>query len=159
LWAYPVTVDKTPHRITFNTGEKLYAAWAADAFATPFVQGKLRNQYLNVQIETECAHCSRSMEIWVDSDLNYKTNDERCKPIIFVPDVDLLNLKEDSIIDSFWTECVFFWSEEHAREYRKKSHRIRGAYMNTEQMVTVTRLIQSAIFGFNDINEKIQPAV
>lgn len=26
VWAYPVTVDKTPHRITFDTGEKLYAA-------------------------------------------------------------------------------------------------------------------------------------
>lgn len=26
LWAYPVTVAKTPHRITFDTGEKLYAA-------------------------------------------------------------------------------------------------------------------------------------
>ena len=26
VWAYPVTVDKTPHRITFNTGEQLYAA-------------------------------------------------------------------------------------------------------------------------------------
>ena len=26
IWAYPVTVDKTPHRITFSTGEKLYAA-------------------------------------------------------------------------------------------------------------------------------------
>lgn len=26
LWAYPVTVDKTPHKIIFNTGEKLYAA-------------------------------------------------------------------------------------------------------------------------------------
>jgi hypothetical protein len=26
VWAYPVTVDKTPHRISFNTGEKLYAA-------------------------------------------------------------------------------------------------------------------------------------
>lgn len=25
-WAYPVTVDKTPHKITFDTGEKLYAA-------------------------------------------------------------------------------------------------------------------------------------
>lgn len=25
-WAYPVTVDKTPHRISFDTGEKLYAA-------------------------------------------------------------------------------------------------------------------------------------
>jgi hypothetical protein len=25
-WAYPVTVDRTPHRITFSTGESLYAA-------------------------------------------------------------------------------------------------------------------------------------
>ena len=25
-WAYPVTVAKTPHRITFSSGEKLYAA-------------------------------------------------------------------------------------------------------------------------------------
>jgi hypothetical protein len=26
VWAYPVTVDPTPHRICFSTGEKLYAA-------------------------------------------------------------------------------------------------------------------------------------
>ncbi len=26
VWAYPVTVEQTPHRITFDTGEKLYAA-------------------------------------------------------------------------------------------------------------------------------------
>ena len=26
IWAYPVTVEKTPHRIAFNTGEELYAA-------------------------------------------------------------------------------------------------------------------------------------
>ncbi|MDZ4165328.1 MAG: hypothetical protein U1C55_09390 [Smithellaceae bacterium] len=26
LWAYPVTVEKTPHRITFGSGERLYAA-------------------------------------------------------------------------------------------------------------------------------------
>jgi hypothetical protein len=25
-WAYPVTVDPTPHRLTFSTGERLYAA-------------------------------------------------------------------------------------------------------------------------------------
>ena len=24
VWAYPVTVDKTPHHVTFNTGEELY---------------------------------------------------------------------------------------------------------------------------------------
>lgn len=26
IWAYPVTVEKTPHHVTFNTGEQLYAA-------------------------------------------------------------------------------------------------------------------------------------
>jgi hypothetical protein len=25
-WAYPVTVDPTPHRVTFSTGEQIYAA-------------------------------------------------------------------------------------------------------------------------------------
>jgi hypothetical protein len=25
-WAYPVTVDPTPHRVTFSTGEQVYAA-------------------------------------------------------------------------------------------------------------------------------------
>ena len=26
VWAYPVTVDKTPHHLTVSTGEQLYAA-------------------------------------------------------------------------------------------------------------------------------------
>ncbi len=26
IWAYPVTVEKTPHRISFDSGERLYAA-------------------------------------------------------------------------------------------------------------------------------------
>jgi hypothetical protein len=26
VWAYPVTVEPTPHRIRFNTGEQIYAA-------------------------------------------------------------------------------------------------------------------------------------
>jgi hypothetical protein len=25
-WAYPVTVDRTPHYVTFSTGEQVYAA-------------------------------------------------------------------------------------------------------------------------------------
>ncbi|MBU0493420.1 MAG: hypothetical protein KKA73_12495 [Chloroflexi bacterium] len=25
-WAYPVTVEQTPHRVTFSTGEQVYAA-------------------------------------------------------------------------------------------------------------------------------------
>lgn len=26
VWAYPVTVEETPHRVTFDTGEQIYAA-------------------------------------------------------------------------------------------------------------------------------------
>ena len=26
IWAYPVTVEKTPHQVTFSTGEQIYAA-------------------------------------------------------------------------------------------------------------------------------------
>lgn len=26
VWAFPMTVEKTPHRLTFNTGEQAYAA-------------------------------------------------------------------------------------------------------------------------------------
>ena len=26
VWAYPVTVEETPHRLTFSTGERIYAA-------------------------------------------------------------------------------------------------------------------------------------
>jgi len=26
IWAYPVTVEQTPHRITFSSGEQIYAA-------------------------------------------------------------------------------------------------------------------------------------
>jgi hypothetical protein len=26
IWAYPVTVDNTPHHVSFNTGEHIYAA-------------------------------------------------------------------------------------------------------------------------------------
>ncbi|MFY9555116.1 MAG: hypothetical protein WAV20_17485 [Blastocatellia bacterium] len=25
-WAYPITTDKTPHRLSFSTGERIYAA-------------------------------------------------------------------------------------------------------------------------------------
>jgi hypothetical protein len=46
---------------------------------------------------------------------------------------------------------VFFWSEEHAREYRKREHRIRGVYFTAEQAVFVTKAIQSILFGFDEI--------
>jgi hypothetical protein len=65
------------------------------------VQGKLRNQYLTVKIDSECAHCGKSIQIEMDSDLVYKVKDSDCKPVIFVPDVNLFKIADESIIDSF----------------------------------------------------------
>ena len=41
------------------------------------------------------------MTLTIDSDLHCRVSDETCKPVVFVPDMDLLNLAEESIIDSF----------------------------------------------------------
>jgi hypothetical protein len=65
------------------------------------VQGRLRNENITVNVETDCAHCSREMVLEIDSEMNFKAVAEECSPIIFIPDIDLLNLKEESIIDSF----------------------------------------------------------
>jgi hypothetical protein len=65
------------------------------------VQGRLREERLSVLVKTECAHCSEPMEIEIDSDLNYKVKEVGCKPIVFVPDINLFELEDDSIIDSF----------------------------------------------------------
>lgn len=65
------------------------------------MQGRLRNEQLTVTVRTECAHCKTPMELTVDSDLNYAVTEQDDEPVIFVPDVDLLNLKEESIINAF----------------------------------------------------------
>jgi hypothetical protein len=72
-----------------------------DALATPFVQGRLRNEKLMVTIRSECTHCKTPMEMTIDSDLNITVKDSDSKPMAFVPDVDLLKLKEESIINAF----------------------------------------------------------
>lgn len=41
------------------------------------------------------------MEISIDSDLRWRVKEEGCNPIAFSPVVDLINLEEESIIDSF----------------------------------------------------------
>lgn len=52
-------------------------------------------------MRTECAHCKTPMELTIDSDLNYTVKENGCEPVVFMPDVDLLNLREESIINAF----------------------------------------------------------
>jgi len=46
--------------------------------------------------------------------------------------------------------CVFFWSEEHARSHRRKQPRPPGEYMNLTQAAGMVRLAQAALFGLDD---------
>ncbi len=41
------------------------------------------------------------MEIKIDSDLTYIVKEEGCEPIVFVPDVNLFKLEDESIINAF----------------------------------------------------------
>jgi len=41
------------------------------------------------------------MEIEIDSDLAYRVKEDGCRPVVFMPDVDLFSLKDDSIINVF----------------------------------------------------------
>lgn len=64
------------------------------------MQGHLRSEPIAVTIETECAHCSRSMQIEVDSELAYHVRDG-ADPLIFIPDVNFKKLRAPNIIDAF----------------------------------------------------------
>jgi len=65
------------------------------------VQGKLREEYLAVVVRTQCAHCGKPMKLQIDSDLNCKVTEEGCNPVVFVPDVNLIELDDESIINAF----------------------------------------------------------
>jgi hypothetical protein len=45
---------------------------------------------------------------------------------------------------------VFLWSEEHAKEYRRKEHRVKGSYLTIEQITFLTPIIQGTVFGFEE---------
>jgi hypothetical protein len=147
-WAYPVTVAQTPHRLTFGSGEQVNAAWAIDAIATPFVQGQLRDELLSVIIETQCTNSGHALHIELDSALNYRVLETDAEPLVFVPLVDIERLEDPSIIDAFWNNSVFFWSEEHARQYHKQMKDLKGLYLTLPQAIEMTPLTQGALFDF-----------
>jgi len=41
------------------------------------------------------------MELSIDSDLRFTVTEDSCEPIVFVPDVDLFKLEDESIINAF----------------------------------------------------------
>lgn len=69
--------------------------------ATPFVQGRLRDEPLTFDVTTECACCGREIRFQMGHDLEYTLEDPEARPLFFVPLVDFTRLKAPSIIDDF----------------------------------------------------------
>jgi hypothetical protein len=100
-WAFPVSSDRTPHRLRFSTGERVYAACGEDSIATPFVQSRLRKQNVEVEIETSCAHCGRVMHILVDDQLRWRVREQGADPRVFLPKIDWASFRGRNIINDY----------------------------------------------------------
>jgi hypothetical protein len=86
----------------------------------------------------------------LDSDLNFMVHEDGADPLVFIPMVDFSRLKEPSIINVFWKESVFFWSEDHAREHRRDRGGVTGLYLTLSQSAYLTKTVQSEIFAFSE---------
>jgi len=69
--------------------------------AAPFVQGRLLETYLSVEIKTACAHCGQPLHITLDSELTYQVNNEGAEPLVFQPDVNWQEFTDPSIINAY----------------------------------------------------------
>lgn len=63
--------------------------------AAPFVEGRLRNEKLAVEIASSCAHCGDPIRIRVDSELRFECDDA---VMVFEPSVDWSTFTEPNII-------------------------------------------------------------
>jgi len=60
----------------------------------------LRKEHLSVEVRSQCAHCQEPLDLTIDSSMNISVRQDT-EPLVFVPDVDLYDLDEPIIIESF----------------------------------------------------------
>lgn len=65
------------------------------------MQGRIRNQALSVDVESECAHCGRPIRLTVDSELHFRPHDVASEPLVFSPQVDWATFEEPNITHAF----------------------------------------------------------
>lgn len=69
--------------------------------AAPFVEGRLRNEPLSIEIRTTCVHCGREMTLVVGSDLRYEVAQKDADPHVFEPRVDWSTFHGPNIIHHY----------------------------------------------------------
>ena len=69
--------------------------------ASPFVQGHLRDQFLEVEIRSACAQCGEPIVLVVDSNLEYRIVRGAPSILVFEPSVDWSTFPDPTIIDGY----------------------------------------------------------
>jgi hypothetical protein len=65
------------------------------------VQGQLRQEFLEVGIETECGHCGKRIRLRVDSEMNASLDEADPSLLIFFPQIDWEVFEEPTVIDAY----------------------------------------------------------
>jgi hypothetical protein len=65
------------------------------------VQGRLRNEPLEVEIATSCAHCARPLHIIVGDHLRWRVRERGADPVLFEPGVDWHSFRGSNIIGDY----------------------------------------------------------
>ena len=69
--------------------------------ATPFVQGRLLERPLSVEIHTQCAHCEQPLIFTVDGNLRYRVHQSGAEPLLFQPNIDWTTFTDPNIIHAY----------------------------------------------------------
>jgi len=145
LRLFPVTVEKTPHRLVLSTGDEPHATDALGALAVPFVQGQLRGIPISGHITTVCAYCGNRFHILIDSDVACRVVEKKAGPLVFLP-AAFIRPGKPRPGGNYSEASVFFCSEEHAREHRRRHGGKSGVYFTLEQAARLTPALQRGIF-------------
>jgi len=116
--------------------------------AAPFVEGRLWDRKLEVEVSTRCAQSGREMQIHLDDDLRWSVRESEASPLLFEPEIDWSLFREPTIVHAYCAHSVFFWSEREAREFRADRRPPAGMYLTLDQAAWSTRLAQGALFAF-----------
>src|SRR5258708_18751930 len=100
-WAFPLTSDKTAHDMKLSTGQHTFGACAEDAFAAPFVLGRLLRRRMHVDIQSVCGQSGRPLRLTVASDLLWHAHAGNAQHLLFVPSVDWQPFRAPNIINAY----------------------------------------------------------